>query len=49
MVGWGGVGGLGGIIESNFNRVRFSCCLVGVGLGCDNFLYFCTQSKLLSV
>ena len=35
--GWvGGVGGLGVIIESNLNRVRLSCCWVGVGLGCDN-------------
>ena len=24
------------IIESNLNRVRLSCCWVGVGLGCDN-------------
>ena len=33
----GGVGGgLGVIIESNLNRVRLSCCWVGVGLGCDN-------------
>ena len=31
--GWGGV--LGVIIESNLNRVRLSCCWVGVGLGCD--------------
>ena len=23
---------------SNLNRVRLSCCWVGVGLGCDNFL-----------
>ena len=29
-------GGLGVIIESNLNRVRLSCCWVGVGLGCDN-------------
>ena len=40
VVGWGGwggwVGGLGVIIESNLNRVRLSCCWVGVGLGCDN-------------
>ena len=35
-MGWGGVGGLGLIIESNLNRDRLSCCLVGVGLGCDN-------------
>ena len=39
MVGWGGVvgwwGRLGVIIESNLNRVRLSCCWVGVGLGCD--------------
>ena len=34
----GGVGGLGVIIKSNLNRVRLSCCWVGVGLGCDNFL-----------
>ena len=37
----GGLGwwvGLGVIIESNLNRVRLSCCWVGVGLGCDNFL-----------
>ena len=34
---WGGVvGGLGVIIESNRNRVRLSCCWVGVGFGCDN-------------
>ena len=33
-MGW--VGGLGVIIESNLNRVRLSCCWVGVGLGCDN-------------
>ena len=32
------VGGLGVIIESNLNRVRLSCCWVGVGLGCDNIL-----------
>ena len=42
LCGWGGVGGvcgvggLGGIIKSNLNRVRLSCCWVGVGLGCDN-------------
>ena len=30
------MGGLGVIIESNLNRVRLSCCWVGVGLGCDN-------------
>ena len=30
------VGGLGVIIESNLNRVRLSCCWIGVGLGCDN-------------
>ena len=30
VVGWGG---LGVIIESNLNRVRLSCCWVGVGLG----------------
>ena len=34
--GVGGVGGLGVIIVSNLNRVRLSCCWVGVGLGCDN-------------
>ena len=32
-MGWGR---LGVIIESNLNRVRLSCCWVGVGLGCDN-------------
>ena len=32
-MGWGG---LGVIIESNLNRVRLSCCWVGVGLGYDN-------------
>ena len=32
-VGWGR---LGVIIKSNLNRVRLSCCWVGVGLGCDN-------------
>ena len=32
----GGVGGLGVIIEFNLNRVRLSCCWVGIGLGCDN-------------
>ena len=31
-MGW--VGGLGVIIKSNLNRVRLSCCWVG--LGCDN-------------
>ena len=42
VVGWGGwVGGLGVIIESNLNRVRLSCCWVGVGLGCDNIR--CTE------
>ena len=46
LCGWGGgwvggvVGGLGVIIESNLNRVRLSCCWVGVGLGCDNIKYF---------
>ena len=30
------MGGLEVIIESNLNRVRLSCCWVGVGLGCDN-------------
>ena len=35
MCGVDGVGGVGVIIESNLNRVRFSCCWVGVGLGCD--------------
>ena len=34
--GVGGWGRLGVIIESNLNRVRLSCCWVGVGLGCDN-------------
>ena len=34
--GLGGWGRLGVIIESNLNRVRLSCCWVGVGLGCDN-------------
>ena len=29
------------IIESNLNRVRLSCCWVGVGLGCDNTLPLC--------
>ena len=40
---WGGVGwgGLGVIIESNLNRVRLSCCWVGVGLGCDNNMALC--------
>ena len=33
------MGGLGVIIESNLNRVRLSCCGVGVGLGCDNFQF----------
>ena len=33
-MGWGG---LGVIIETNLNRVRLSCCWVGVGLGCDNY------------
>ena len=28
----GGEGGLGMIIKSNLNRVRLSCCWVGVGL-----------------
>ena len=38
MSGVGGVGWgrLGVIIKSNLNRVRLSCCWVGVGLGCDN-------------
>ena len=37
LCGWvGWVGGLGLIIASNLNRVRLSCCWVGVGLGCDN-------------
>ena len=35
----GGWGGLGLIIISNLNRVRLSCCWVGVGLGCDNMLF----------
>ena len=30
------MGGLGVIIEFNLNRVRLSCCWVGVGLCCDN-------------
>ena len=25
---------------SNLNRVRLSCCWVGVGMGCDNFDIF---------
>ena len=33
----GGWVGLGLIIMSNLNRVRLSCCWVGVGLGCDNY------------
>ena len=33
VVGWGG--GLGVIIVSYLNRVRLSCCCIGVGLGCD--------------
>ena len=33
------MGGLGVIIKSNLNRVRLSCCWVGVGLGCDNSIY----------
>ena len=37
-MGWGG--GVGGIIEGNLNRVRLSCCWVGVGLGCDNTFKF---------
>ena len=37
-MGWGG--GLGVIIECNLNRVRLSCCWVGVGLGCDNTFKF---------
>ena len=32
------LGRLGVIIKSNLNRVRLSCCWVGVGLGCDNFV-----------
>ena len=42
-MGW--VGGLGVIIKSNLNRVRLSCCGVGVGLGCDNklFVSICTE------
>ena len=44
-MGWvGGVGGLGVIIKSNLNRVRLSCCWVGVGLGCDNII-----SRLLAM
>ena len=48
VVGWwgGGVGGLGVIIESNLNRVRLSCCWVGVGLGCDNMVLFCVVDGL---
>ena len=34
------VGGLGVIIKSNLNRVRLSCCWVGVGLGCDNIIIY---------
>ena len=34
LCGWGGR--LGVIIESNLNRVRVSCCWVGVRLGCYN-------------
>ena len=30
------MGLLGVIIMSNLNRVRLSCCWIGVGLGCDN-------------
>ena len=46
-VGWGR---LGVIIESNLNRVRLSCCWVGVGLGCDNldFLGLCWLKQDLS-
>ena len=36
VVGW--AVRLGVIIKSNLNRVRLSCCWVGVGLGCDNSL-----------
>ena len=36
---WVGWGRLGVIIESNLNRVRLSCCWVGVGLGCDNMKF----------
>ena len=36
LCGGGVVGCVGVIIESNLNRVRLSCCWVGVGLGCDN-------------
>ena len=32
VVGWGGWCRLGVTIESNLNRVRLSCCWVGVGL-----------------
>ena len=53
---WGGVGGwvgwgrLGVIIESNLNRVRLSCCWVGVGLGCDNIspVSTCTSDVLFN-
>ena len=38
--GVGGWGGLGVIIKYNLNRVRFSRCWVGVGLGCDNIDLF---------
>ena len=34
LCGWGG---LGVIIKSNLNRVRLSCCWVGVGLGCATY------------
>ena len=50
-VGWGGWGGgLGVIIESNLNQVRLSCCLVGVGLGCDNysFVQMCRRMETTS-
>ena len=45
VVGWVGWGRLGVIIESNLNRVRLSCCWVGVGLGCDN----CNSAHKLNV
>ena len=32
------MGELGVIIVSNLNRVRLSCCWVGVGLACDNII-----------
>ena len=38
--GGGGVGGMGVIIMYYLNRVRLSCCWVGVGLGCDNNVFY---------